>query len=72
MKSISVIINEYSRHTIELKDEYKLEEFIKYFEKEMRLVKRYRLNSPMDSPLQKNAHKLAASTDAAEVIEADC
>lgn len=72
MKSISVIINEYSKHTIDLKDEYKPDEFIKFFENQMRLVKEYRLDAPITSPLHNHAHTQAISTNVAELTEDDC
>lgn len=72
MKSISVIINEDSRHTIDLKDEYQLDEFIKFFENQMHIVKDYRLDAPTTSPLQKHAHTQVTSTNAAEVTEDNC
>jgi len=72
MKSISVIINEHSRHTIDLKDEYKLDEFVKFFENQMRIVKDYRLDAPITSPHQEHAHTQATSTNVAELTEDDC
>ena len=72
MKSISVIINERSKRSIELKDEYRLDEFINFFEKEIRLVKGYRLDSPMSIASEKGAHPTAINANAAEVTEADC
>jgi hypothetical protein len=72
MKSISVIINERSRHMIDLKDEYKLDEFIKFFENQMHIVKDYRLDAPTASPLQKHAQSQVTSTNVAELTEDDC
>jgi hypothetical protein len=72
MKSISVILNEHSRHTIDLKDEYNHDEFIEYFEHQLRLVKEYRLDAPMTSPPQKHLHKQATSANVAELTEDDC
>jgi hypothetical protein len=72
MKSISVILSEHSRHTIDLKDEYNREEFIQYFEHHLRLVKEYRLDAPITNPLHKHAHTQATSTNVAELTEDDC
>jgi len=72
MKSISVILNEHSKYTIELKDEYKLNEFIDFFEAEIHIVKGYRLDKPVPNPSQTGPHAKGASTNVAELTEDDC
>lgn len=72
MKSITVILNEHSRYTIDLKDEYKLDEFIKFFEAEMHIVKGYRLDSPVAGVSERGTPTKVTSGDAAEIMEDDC
>ena len=40
MKSISVIIGKNAKYSIDLKDEYQLEEFINFFEEQMQIIKK--------------------------------
>lgn len=72
MKSISVILNEHSKYTIDLQDEYSLDEFIHFFEAEMQIVKGYRLDAPLAHPSQKGGHSEVMSANVAELTEDDC
>ena len=72
MKSISVILNEHSKYSIDLKDEYKLDEFIEFFEAEMRIVKGYRSDSPMANASEKGAHTKVTSANLSELTETPC
>lgn len=72
MKSISVILNEHSKYTIDLKDEYKLDEFIKFFEAKMRIVERYKLDSPAVSTSKNGAKTKATSENLSDIAETPC
>lgn len=72
MKSISVVLNEHSKYTIDLKDEYKLNEFIEFFEAEIRLVKGYRSDSPPAGASEKRTHPQVTSEDLSDLTEAPC
>ena len=72
MKSISVILNERSRYSIDLKDEYKLDEFIKFFEAKIRIVKGYRSDSSMANASEKRARTKVTSEDLSEMTDSPC
>ena len=73
MKSISEILNDRSKYSIDLKDGYELDEFIEFFEAKMRIVKECRLETPMtNTPKKKVNIKGDNSELTRRKYEADC
>jgi len=73
MKTISVKLNDRSKYSIDLKEEYELDEFIEFFEAKIRTVKGYRLDSLTAGTSEKGTDTKGAHIKAAnQKYEADC